>query len=87
MGFVPNIIGAVFVFIIGLTIAKIVRALIGTALNAVDFGKLLGTAQSGFEKATGDVTSAGRHTAPSNESHRGDQAQVGPSSSCSPPWA
>src|SRR5699024_11273629 len=39
LGFVPNIIGAVFVFIIGLTIAKIVRALITTALNAVDFGR------------------------------------------------
>ena len=38
--------GAVFVFIIGLTIAKIVRALITTALNAADFGKLLGAAQS-----------------------------------------
>jgi len=60
LGFLPNIIGAVFVFIIGLTIAKIVRALITTALNAVDFGKLLGTAQSGFDKATGGVTSAGR---------------------------
>ena len=60
LGFLPNIIGAVFVFIIGLTIAKIVRALITTALNAVDFGKLLGTAQSGFDRATGGVTSAGR---------------------------
>ena len=55
LGFIPNIIGAVFVFIIGLTIAKIVKALIVTALNAVDFGKLLGTAQSGFDKATGGV--------------------------------
>ena len=64
LGFVPNIIGAVFVFIIGLTIAKIVRALITTALNAVDFGKLLGTAQSGFDRATGGVTSAGRPAEP-----------------------
>ena len=64
LGFIPNIIGAVFVFIIGLTIAKIVRALITTALNAVDFGKLLGTAQSGFDRATGGVTSAGRPAEP-----------------------
>src|SRR5699024_8827339 len=64
LGFVPNIIGAVFVFIIGLTIAKIVRALITTALNAVDFGKLLGTAQSGLDRATGGVTSAGRPAEP-----------------------
>ena len=63
LGFIPNIIGAVFVFIIGLTIAKIVRALITTALNAVDFGKLLGTAQSGFNKATGGVTGGARPAA------------------------
>src|SRR5690625_7374676 len=55
LGYVPNIVGAVFVFIIGLTIAKIARALIVTALNAVDFGKLMGTAQSGFQKATGEI--------------------------------
>lgn len=56
LGYLPNLIGAAFVFIIGLTIAKIVRALIRTALGAVDFGKLLGTAQSGFDRATGGVT-------------------------------
>ncbi|GAB4095492.1 hypothetical protein GCM10028787_09670 [Brachybacterium horti] len=56
LGFIPNIIGAGFVFVIGLMIAKIVKALIVTALNAVDFGKLLGTAQAGFDKATGGVT-------------------------------
>nr|WP_245354222.1 mechanosensitive ion channel [Brachybacterium sacelli] len=91
LGFIPNIIGAVFVFIIGLTIAKIVRALIVTALNAVDFGKLLGTAQSGFDKATGGVTSAGRpaaaaqgavqstqsHAAPQGQQHAGPQGQPG----------
>ncbi|ASK67101.1 hypothetical protein CFK39_08055 [Brachybacterium avium] len=74
LGFIPNIIGAVFVFIIGLTIAKIVRALITTALNAVDFGKLLGTAQSGFDKATGGVTSAGRHSDPAAPQGQPDQA-------------
>ena len=58
LGYVPNIIGAVFVFIIGLTIAKIARALIRTALSAVDFGKLLGTAQSGIDRATGGATAA-----------------------------
>lgn len=80
LGFVPNIIGAVFVFIIGLTIAKIVRALITTALNAVDFGKLLGTAQSGFDKATGGVTSAGRpaEQAAGAPHAQGAQAQAAP---------
>lgn len=80
LGFVPNIIGAVFVFIIGLTIAKIVRALITTALNAVDFGKLLGTAQSGFDKATGGVTRAGRpaEQAAGAPHAQGAQAQAAP---------
>src|SRR5699024_4926059 len=73
LGYVPNIVGAVFVFIIGLTIAKIARALIVTALNAVDFGKLMGTAQSGFQKATGGVTSVPGDTAP-----QGAQAQTAP---------
>src|SRR5699024_3065110 len=73
LGYVPNIVGAVFVFIIGLTIAKIARALIVTALNAVDVGKLMGTAQSGFQKATGGVTSVPGQTAP-----QGAQAQTAP---------
>ena len=63
LGFIPNIIGAVFVFVIGLMIAKIVKALIVTALNAVDFGKLLGTAQAGFDKATGGVTGGAQRPA------------------------
>src|SRR5699024_10996703 len=51
----------------------IARALIVTALNAVDFGKLMGTAQSGFQKATGGVTSVPGQTAP-----QGAQAQTAP---------
>ncbi|UEJ81360.1 mechanosensitive ion channel [Brachybacterium halotolerans subsp. kimchii] len=62
LGFLPNIIGAVFVFVIGLVIAKIVRALITTALHAVDFGKLLGTAQSGIQRATGGAMGDQRGT-------------------------
>lgn len=84
LGFVPNIIGAVFVFIIGLTIAKIVRALITTALNAVDFGKLLGTAQSGFEKATGGVTSAGRPDAQAQAAPHAQAAPGGAAPAASP---
>ena len=68
LGYLPNIIGAAFVFIIGLTIAKIVRALIRTALNTVDFGKLLGTAQSGLDRATGGVTGGpAAQTAPAGQ--------------------
>ncbi|HEX7351042.1 mechanosensitive ion channel [Brachybacterium sp.] len=82
LGVVPNIIGAVFVFC--LTIAKIVRALITTALNAVDFGKLLGTAQSGFDRATGGVTSAGRPDAQTQAAPQGQTAQAGAASPSSP---
>ena len=87
LGFIPNIIGAVFVFIIGLTIAKIVRALITTALNAADFGKLLGTAQSGIDKATGGVTSAGASAGSSDHAQAAPQAQADPSGSASAPSA
>ena len=74
LGYLPNIIGAVFVFIIGLTIAKIVRALIRTALGAVDFGKLLGTAQSGLDRATGGVT-GDRPAAPQQQGAPGQASQ------------
>ena len=76
LGYLPNIIGAVFVFIIGLTIAKIVRALIRTALGAVDFGKLLGTAQSGLDRATGGVT-GDRPAAPQQQGAPGQAPQQG----------
>lgn len=79
LGYIPNIIGAAFVFIIGLTIAKIVRALIRTALGAVDFGKLLGTAQSGLDRATGGVTggrpAAAQQGVPQQQGAPAQQAQ------------
>ena len=79
LGYIPNIIGAAFVFIIGLTIAKIVRALIRTALGTVDFGKLLGTAQSGLDRATGGVAggrpAAAQQAAPQNQGAPAQQAQ------------
>lgn len=83
LGYLPNIIGAVFVFIIGLTIAKIVRALIRTALGAVDFGKLLGTAQSGLDRATGGVT-GDRPAAPQQQGAPGQAPQQGSAPSAQP---
>ncbi|WP_114853907.1 mechanosensitive ion channel [Brachybacterium sp. YJGR34] len=80
LSYVPNIIGAVFVFIIGLTIAKIVKALIQTALNAVDFGALLGTAQTRLNKVTGGV--AGSAASPQ---HAGQAPQGAPGSSSAAP--
>ncbi|NYI80451.1 mechanosensitive ion channel [Nocardioides panzhihuensis] len=43
LGFLPNLIGAVFVFIIGALVAKVVRQLVETALGAVPFDKWLGS--------------------------------------------
>jgi len=44
MAFLPNLIGAVFVFIVGALLAKVVRQLIEAALGAVPFEKWLGKA-------------------------------------------
>lgn len=41
LGYLPNIIGAGFVFFIGYVIAKIVRQLVVTAMNAVDIDSLV----------------------------------------------
>ncbi|GAB3753835.1 hypothetical protein GCM10027591_02570 [Zhihengliuella somnathii] len=40
LGFLPNLVGAGFIFFIGYVIAKIVRQLVQTALNTVDLTKL-----------------------------------------------
>lgn len=51
LGYLPNIIGAVFVFIVGSILAKIVRQLVETALGALPFDKWLNKA--GADKVTG----------------------------------
>ncbi|MBM6405672.1 mechanosensitive ion channel [Phycicoccus sp. CSK15P-2] len=56
MGFLPNLIGAVFVFVIGALIAKVVRQLVETALGAVPFQKWFGRA--GGEELTGNTNIA-----------------------------
>ena len=43
LGFLPNLIGAVFVFIVGALVAKVVRQLVETALGAVPFDKWIGS--------------------------------------------
>ncbi|MGP9536674.1 mechanosensitive ion channel [Brachybacterium sp. AOP43-C2-M15] len=75
LGHLPNIVAAVFVFVIGLVIAKILRSLIVTALGTVDFGKLLGTARSGIEKATG---TAGAPAAQAQQQAHGQAPQQAP---------
>lgn len=60
--FLPNIIGAGLVFVVGAIIAKIVRQLVETALGAVPFDKWLGKGKSTLEGATG-VADAPTHAA------------------------
>ncbi|MER7558589.1 mechanosensitive ion channel [Nocardioides sp. NPDC126508] len=43
LGFLPNLIGAVFVFVVGALVAKVVRQLVETALGAVPFDKWIGS--------------------------------------------
>jgi hypothetical protein len=77
LGFIPNIVGAVFVFIIGLVIAKIVRTIITTALGAIDFGKILGTARSGIQKATGGTSGQQQAQAQQPQGQQWQQAPQG----------
>ncbi|WP_081770301.1 mechanosensitive ion channel [Brevibacterium sp. VCM10] len=58
-GFLPNIIGAGFIFFIGYVFAKIAKQLVQTALNAVDLTKLTSKFRSLGDKATGVAEGAG----------------------------
>lgn len=53
LAFLPNLIGALFVFIVGALLAKVVRQLIEAALGAVPFDKWLGR-DSAAARITGD---------------------------------
>lgn len=53
MAFLPNIIGAAFVFFVGALLAKIVRQLIESALGAVPFQRWFSSASTAADKATG----------------------------------
>ena len=77
LGFLPNLIGAVFVFIVGALVAKVVRQLVETALGAVPFDKWLGSGSklSGQVDATVGVdTPADPYDAPAAPS--GAAAQI-----------
>jgi len=51
MGFLPNLIGAIFVFVVGALLAKAVRQLVETALGALPFDRWMDKA--GADKVTG----------------------------------
>ncbi len=53
LGYLPNILGAAFVFVIGLVLARIVRQLVETALRTVDLGRFLRAGMSRVQSETG----------------------------------
>lgn len=54
MGFIPNLIGAGLIFFIGAMVAKIVRDIVVTALQTVDFDKW--AVRGGVDSVTGNPT-------------------------------
>lgn len=60
LSYVPNIIGAVFIFVIGLMIAKVVRSLIQTSLQTVHVDQWFGKAKSGVDRASDRFEGHGR---------------------------
>lgn len=59
--FLPNLIGAGFVFFIGALVAKIVRQLIETSLTALPFDRWLSSANAKAGAATGTAGAEGSH--------------------------
>lgn len=53
-GFIPNLVGAVLVFVVGALLAKVVRQLVETALGALPFDKWLNKA--GADEVTGNTS-------------------------------
>ncbi len=54
MGFVPNLLGAAIIFFIGIVVARIVRDLVVTFLQTVDFDKWAN--RGGIDAVTGNTT-------------------------------
>lgn len=75
-GFLPNIIGAGFIFFIGFVFAKIAKQLVQTALNAVDLTKLTSKFRSFGDRATG-VAETATGTAPQQNNMNTQQAAYG----------
>ena len=56
LGFLPNLIGAGVVFVVGALLAKVVRQLVETALGALPFDKWFASAGGAADKVTGTAT-------------------------------
>src|SRR5699024_3444259 len=56
LGFLPNLIGAGIVFVVGALLAKVVRQLVETALGALPFDKWFASVGGAADKVTGTAT-------------------------------
>lgn len=64
LGFLPNLIGAIVVFVIGALLAKVVKQLVGTALGALPFERWLKKAGATSDKMPGRPTAPASTPAP-----------------------
>jgi hypothetical protein len=85
--FLPNIIGAGFIFFIGFVFAKIAKQLIQTALNAVDLTKLTSKFRSLGDKATGVADGSGDAGQPQPDVTQQQAAQGQPGQPQQPGYA
>jgi hypothetical protein len=85
--FLPNIIGAGFIFFIGFVFAKIAKQLIQTALNAVDLTKLTSKFRSLGDKATGVADGSGDAGRPQPDVTQQQAAQGQPGQPQQPGYA
>jgi hypothetical protein len=82
LGFLPNVIGAIFVFIVGALLAKVVRQLVETTLGALPWDRWLGDgarkasdrmdATVGVDPNRTQVTGQTTQTAPGSAASTGD---------------
>ena len=64
LGFLPNLIGAIVVFVIGALLAKVVKQLVGTALGALPFERWLKKAGTTSDRMPGRPTAPASTPAP-----------------------
>lgn len=76
MAFLPNLIGAAFLFFIGYIIAKIVKQLIETTLSTVNFSGMVGRARAASGRVTGEATGEGGAGATTTEESTVDNRQI-----------
>lgn len=83
LGFLPNLIGAIFVFIVGALLAKVVRQLVETALGALPWDRWLG---DGARKAS-DTMDATVGVDPDRTRVSGQAPETAPPGSATPTGA